>query len=157
MCSLEWVVQYFKIEKWTNKKSKVTFICEIVWGIICSNYFFLQFRPSSYWDLGFKIPKPRGKPKKKSSKNVGLLYSKWPHRTHKVKKKKNSSTLDCNRAEKFTKNCQNQAVWFGWGILQCFLQISQPDCNLESWSFFCSLRVFCGGHFKYNKPIVFDI
>ena len=45
--------------------------------------------------------------------------------------------------EKFTKNCQHQAVWFGWGILECFLQISPPDCNLECWSFFYSLRVFC--------------
>ena len=75
-------------------------------------------------------------------KYMGVLYSKWPHRTHKVNKK-NSSTLDCNLAEKFTKNGQNQAVWFGWVILQCFLQISQPHCNLESWSFFCSLCVFC--------------
>ena len=56
---LEWVVQYFKIEKWTNEKSKVTFIWKIVWWIRCRNNFFLQFQPSSYQDFGFKIPKPR--------------------------------------------------------------------------------------------------
>ena len=103
-----------------------------------------EYKKPIFWDSWICIWNffaQRGN-QKKLSKNMDLLYSKWPHRTYEVNKK-NSSTQDCNRAEKFTKNCQHQAVWFGWGILECFLQISPPDCNLECWSFFYSLRVFC--------------
>ena len=34
-----------------------------------------------------------------------------------------------------TDNRKKRAVWFGWGNLECFMQISPPDCNLECWSF----------------------
>ena len=59
----------------------------------------------------------QGGTQKKIVKNYGFIVFKMTAQNTRSEQKK-SSTQNCNRAEKKAKNCQNQAVWFGWGILQ---------------------------------------
>ena len=104
--------------------------------------FFLQFQPSSYRDLGFKIPKTRGDPKKNCHKI--WIYCIQNYRTEHTKWTKKTAAFKVVIRPRNLRKTVNIS-WFGLVgvILECFSQISLADCNFEGCSSFCSVRVFC--------------
>ena len=113
--------------------------CMVRWMQDSFFNFYFNHLATGIWDLN---PKDKGWTQKQIDIKYGFIEFKMTAQNTRSVQQQNCSLQSCNQAEKFRKNYQNQAVWFGWGILECFSQISPPDCNLELWSFFCSLRVF---------------
>ena len=89
------------------------------------------------------------------SSNMGLLYSKWSHRSHKLnQKEKNWKQIKGGRdiKENTSKIPQNsQKVKFG----QFLLNFSAPLHFFHFFSFWLTLYDLCG-HFECNKPIFYD-
>ena len=106
---------------------------------------FLNFNclATGIWDL-----------KSQSQKNMDLLYSKWPHRTHKVNKKKlQHSRLQSGReiCKKHSKIPQpNQTAW-------CWQFIVNFSARLQSWVLECWRSIQFFWHLYWHKCIDFHM
>ena len=92
-----------------------------------------------------KFGSQRGGPYNKLSQNIVFLYSKWPHRSHTLIKKK-LSPQTCQGTEKFDKNLPKSHNQTKPPDFDGLLYISRPHYAFEGWFFFnhsvWSLRSF---------------